>query len=103
MSETDISTRAKYYERVNFTVDCIENQYDPETDELSELVFESVNNANIIMYFVYNTHILQKSDNEPSDWKHLVEKDSHWKEVIQAMAFDVFTEDIWEELYNRGY
>lgn len=103
MSDTDISTREKYYDYVNFTVECIINEYkDYPESEISELVFSHVDNAKIIMYYSYNMDILQNSYNDPEEWKHFVGENENYKEVIQAMAFDVFRQDVWEKLNDKN-
>jgi len=101
MSETDISTREKYYNYVSFTVDCIEEEYDPVSHELNELVWESVDSSKIVLYYSYNMDILQNSDKEPQEWKHLAGETDNHKEIILAMAFDVFRQDVWEETRDR--
>lgn len=101
MSQTDISTKEKYYNYVNYTVDVMEEEYDLENDNLTELVFHEANNSHIIIYTSYNLDILQNSNREPEKWDQT--EDTGWSEVIQSMAFDVFRLDLWEELRNRGY
>jgi len=102
MSQTDISTVAKYYDYVNFTVDCIIDEYQkyPKTD-MSELVFESTDNADIIIYSSHNMDILQNSRKQPQEWKHMISDSDNWQKVIQIMAFDIFRQDLWDEIYNR--
>ena len=99
MSQTDISTKAKYYDYVNFTVECIINEYQEYPDsEITDLVFESVDSSDIIIYYNYNMDILQNSNELPTEWKHMVDKSDSWQKVIQVMAFDVFRQDVWNKL-----
>lgn len=102
MYQTDISTKAKYYDYVDHTVHCIltEKGNYPES-EISELVFESVDSANIIIYTNYHMDILQNSNQEPQEWKHMVSENDSWQKVIQAMAFDVFRQDVWNKLHEK--
>jgi len=99
MTETDISTKEKYYNYVNSTVESIIEEYENEYP-LSEAVFDSVDSSNIVMYYSYNMDILQNSDNEPQEWKHFVSDNDYYKEVIQAMAFTVFRQDVWDKLHD---
>ena len=103
MSQTDISTKEKYYNYVNYTVDVMEEEYDLENEDLTEMVFREANHADIIIYNSYNMDILQNSNNEPIGWKYHVHDDAEWYVVIQAMSLDVFRQDLREELRNRGY
>ena len=102
MTETDVSTKEKYYEYVNFTVDCIIEEYEEyQQEDINELVFENVDSADIIIYTNYNIDVLKNSNYEPQEWKHLVSESDSWQSVIQAMAFDVFKQDVYIELHDR--
>jgi hypothetical protein len=92
----------EYYKEVNSIVDAIEYEYNEYPDsELSELVFESVDSSQLIIYTSYHLDILQYSRNEPSEWKHLVGESDGYRQVIQAMAYDVLRMDVWEEINER--
>ena len=102
MNETDISSKEKYYEHVNFLVDCIEKEHNEYLEnDLHGIVFETVDSSEIMIYNGYHMDILQNSNNDPQEWKHLVNESDHWEKVISAMAFDVLRSDIWEEINNR--
>lgn len=101
MSQTDISTKEKYYNYVNYTVDVMEEEYDLENENIPDLVFHEANNADIIIYSNYRMDILQNSNKEPERWDRT--DGAEWWEVIGSMAFDVFRRDIQHEIVDRGY
>ena len=103
MSETDISTTAKYYDYVNFTVDCIiEEIKEKDVQYIDDLVFQHIDSADIMIYNGYELDILENSRNEPEEWKHMVSECDYWREVLNAMAFTVFQQDIYEKLNEKG-
>jgi len=99
---SEINSTEEYYDEIKFLVDCIQEEYNeyPES-ELSELVFETVDSSQMVIYNTYHLDILQYSRNEPQEWKHLVSENDGYKAVIQAMAFDVLRIDVWEEVNVR--
>jgi len=101
MSQTDISTKEKYYEYVNYIVDVMEEEYDLENEDLTELVFREVDSAHIILYSNYHMDILHNSMKGAERWNR--RRDAEWRDVIQSMAFDILRQDIWQELRNRDY
>jgi len=102
MNETDISSKEKYYNHVNFLVDCIEKEYNEYLEnDLHDIIFETVDSSEIMIYNGYHMDILQNSNNEPQEWKHLVDESDHWQKVISAMAYDVLRSDVWEEINER--
>jgi hypothetical protein len=47
--------------------------------------------------------ILDHSENEPEDWEVYAEGKDDWEEVVQAMAYTVIVQDIYDELESQGY
>lgn len=102
MQAKEIETRKDYQQYINETVEIILGEYEFEDNsELNEIVFETVDGSQLIIYTDYNLTVLENSYNEPEEWKHLVDESDSYREVIQAMAFDVFRQDLWEEIRNR--
>lgn len=103
MSQTDISTTAKYYDYVNFTVDCIiEELKEEDVQDVQYLIHEHLDSADIMIHYGHDMDILQNSRNEPEEWKHMVNEDEGWRQVINTMAYTVFRQDVYEELEERG-
>lgn len=73
-------------------------------DALTEAVFEATDE-----YLAYRTDaqdcmkILDQSRNEPQEWQHFAEGKNDWQEVIQAMAFTVTRQDLFDALEDEGY
>jgi len=98
--------REYYYNTIEIIVDEIEDAVAdlPEAEQhdvLVERVWESVDSSELIIYFSHNIHVLDVSDNEPHEWKHLVTGRDDYRKVIQAMAYNVMEQDIWDELRGR--
>jgi len=98
--------REYYYDLIEIIVDEIENEIEdlPEAEQhdvLVERVWESVDGSEFIIYYSYNLPVLNISDNEPHEWKHLVYDGSGYKEVLQAMAYKVMEQDVWDEIRDR--
>ena len=55
-----------------------------------------------MIYNGYELDILENSHNEPEEWKHMVSECDYWREVLNAMAFTVFRQDIYEKLKEKG-
>lgn len=89
-------------DRIELSADVIADEYDPDTDELSEWVFREADT------FVAGASVddclalLEQSSNGPEEWCHFVGDGDSWREVIRAMAFSAFRVDLWRELRDRG-
>jgi len=103
MSQTDISTTAKYYDYVNFTVDCIIEELEEEdVQDVQYLIHESIDSADIMIHYGHSMNILQNSRNEPKQWEHMVNENEGWRQVINTMAYTVFRQDMYKKLEERG-
>jgi hypothetical protein len=101
MRENTISYQ-EYREQLSLMADRIVNeQSDADSRPLSESVFSAVDQHKWVMYYSYNTQVLEQSSSEPTEWEHLAGDSANWKELIQAMAFDVLRQDLWAELRDR--
>lgn len=102
-SASDEMTYGDYREEIEFIADMIEERHseDPVAFEESEAVHEEVDSHQWIIYTAYHLDILQHSDEEPQEWKHLVADGDSWRDVIQALAFDAMRNDVWEDLDDR--
>lgn len=96
----DNISRAEYQSGIEQIVDIIEDEAETE-DDINELVFDSVDSHQWIIYTSYHLDVLRHSDG-PEEWKHLVGDGDDWRDVIQAMAFDAMRTDVWEEIGTRG-
>ena len=95
-----------YYDSIETIVDEIEREVEdlPEAEQhdvLVERVWESVDGSEFIIYFSYNIPVLNISTNEPHEWKHLVADGDDYREVLQAMAYKVMEQDVWDEIRER--
>jgi len=97
-----LSDREEYFEHVEFCVDVIEERLeeDPQA-EISELIWEELDSSQYLIYYGYNLHVLNHSNNEPGEWKHLVSDSDGFREVIHALAYATMEQDLWEEVRNR--
>lgn len=75
-----------------------EEEYD---QAIQDAVFQEVDSAHCIIYYSYNTDVLDHAKNEPEEWNIHVTEDSSWKEVIQAMAFSALRMDVYEEVQRQ--
>ena len=100
-----LSDREEYYNHIEVAVDSIEEERKGVPEEslrpLSEEIWQSVDSSKYIIYYDYNIHVLRFSNNEPHDWKHLIADDDSWRDIIQAMAYRVMEQDLWDEVQNR--
>lgn len=103
MHAEDIESYRDYRQYVEQAVDYLLESFEEDADEgdLSELVFEAADSDRIIMFYSNNLKVLDHSENEPEEWKHMVGEDEGYRRVLQIMAFDVFRQDLWEELDRR--
>jgi len=91
----------KYYDSVELAVDCIEERLNDDSEVLPELVWEELDSSEYIIYYSKNMIVLQESDNEPGEWKHLVGDDAGWRDVIQTLAYSTMEQDLWDEIRER--
>lgn len=98
MSDNEISYQ-EHWDEIESIANIIEDQYDPDSDELSEIVFNSVDSHQWIMYHGYPVQILQYT--EPDDWTHFVNDSSDYRDVLSAMAFSAMRKDVWGEIRER--
>ena len=80
-------------------IEAVEN-YDAE---VADAVFEETDSTQWVIYTDKNLKVLQFSSHQPQEWKHLVANGDSWQQVVQAMAFDVFRQDVWGELDRRDF
>jgi hypothetical protein len=97
----DKPTRQDYRNSIETMADVIEDEYDMGYDELSEMVWENVDSSSWVIYTDKNILALEYGNNQPEEWKHLVGDNSSWQEVVQAMAFRVVEQDLYDELQRR--
>lgn len=103
MKAKEVNSWKDYQQYVEEMADCCENEL--EGDDIQDTYHYldmQVDSDRMIMYYSNNMKVLQYSNNEPSEWKHLVSESDYWKDVIQAMAYDVMRMDLYEELRDRG-
>jgi hypothetical protein len=101
MSDDDNITYREYQNEIESLADTVEDENQEREDvELGQLVFETIDGHQWIIYHGYPLQVLQHTD--PEEWKHYVGDDSDHREVLQAMAYSAMRKDLWEELYDRG-
>ena len=99
---TNMTTEySEYRDSIKMICDVIENRVE-EQNHISALVSQEVDNSQWIIYYSKNLDVLQLSSNEPEEFKHLIADDSSWREVIQAMAYRVMEQDVYDELRERN-
>jgi len=100
MSENDL-TRQEYNDEITNLAEIIEQESQEYDQETHDMVWETVDSHQWIIYTAYHLDILKQSDSEPQEWKHMVDESDSWKDVIQVMAFRVMEQDLYEELQER--
>jgi hypothetical protein len=75
---------------------CVKESNDD--DELSDIVFESVESSEITFKTNLALDALRHSHNGPQEWQHLVRDGDSWQEVVRALAFDAVRTDVWDEI-----
>lgn len=96
------SDREEYYESIEMAADVIEQRLeDDPAAEAIDLVWREVDSSEWIIYYDKNMTVLQVSDNEPNEWKHLVSDTDNYREVLQAMAYKTMEQDLYDELRER--
>ena len=102
VTANEVNDFRTYRQYIKELVDCIVHEYEEyDSVDIHEQIWTTVDSSQIIMYYSNNLKVLEYSDNEPEEWKHLVDDTSYWKDVIQAMAYDVMKIDLYEELQDR--
>lgn len=95
MSDENSIGRREYRESIKTSAEEIASEAEDEMD-VTEMVETTVDADSWIIHYGYNTDVLEVSDNEPEEWKHMISDGTYWKEVIQAMAYDVMRQDLHE-------
>lgn len=102
MKAKDVNNRSEYLQYVSEIVDILESEYDLSNDNNPHsTIHHMIDSDRMVMYFSNYMTVLQYSPNEPQEWKHLVGESDQWREVMQTMAYDVFRQDVWEEINSR--
>jgi len=98
----NLTDRKKYWMAIETMAGVVEEELKrDDIVEAADLVFESVDSSEYVMYYDKNLDALQYSDNEPVEFKHLFSDGDSWREVIQAMAFQVVKYDVYQKLQER--
>jgi hypothetical protein len=96
MNDNDISYR-DYRNEVEQTAEIILDKFEENDDysDISEVIFESVDTHQWMIYDSYSLDVLRHSDEGPQEWSAFVEDDEtdHLK-VLNAMAFTAFRADV---------
>lgn len=98
MSNDKIS-REEYRDTVKYDAEAIlEECEEYDNVNLQEQINVTVENHQWLIYNGYQTDILDASDTEPFDWKHRIDDDSSYYDVLRAMAYSVLRQDIAEKV-----
>jgi len=105
MSPT-IDSQDDYAERIAEIADAIEEKREwcarnDEPFDIYGTAIHEVETSGIVTMTKASLAALQHSRNNPEEWKHLVNESTEYHEVIQAMAYDVIKQDVFEELHDR--
>lgn len=102
MTKDRIESYEEYRDYVENAVDALVDEVENYDDyELQEAVFDTVDSNWLIIYYSNNLDVLRFSDNDPMEWRHMVDSNADYREVIQTMAFDVLRQDVWDEIDRR--
>lgn len=94
----DNITREEYNESITTNAEAILEEYEEWDSDLQEDIVLTAENHEWIIYSGYQTDILDASDTEPFDWKHRIDDDSSYRDVLRAMAYSVLRQDIAEKV-----
>jgi len=97
-----MSDEYDHTDSIGTSADVIADEYNPDVDELPELVFEEADQSIYTMSADRCLSLLRQSPNGPQEWSHLVGDADGWRDVIRAMAFSAYRVDLWDELRDRG-
>lgn len=112
MSDDDMTTAA-YRAEITSTAETIIEEVHTHgggafgTDEfeetLTEVIWETADSHQWIIYSGYHLDILQHSESDPDDWLDYVDPDreNDHRHVLQAMAFTAFYRDLSHETFRR--
>ena len=112
MSDSDI-TAAQYRDEINGLADHIIDEIlewgdcpidsDRFENEVSEEVWITADAHQWMIYYSYHMDVLQASDRDPEEWQNYVDlrESPGYREVIQAMAFDVFYHDLYRAAFDE--
>jgi len=97
------ATHDEYRTAVEVAADAVIEAVEKDDAEITDAVFEEADSTQWVIYTDKNLKALQFSSKQPEEWKHLVADGDSWQNVVQAMAFDVFRQDVCEELDRREF
>jgi hypothetical protein len=72
-------------------------------EELDREVWETADGHQWMIYTGYHMDVLRHADHEPEEWENYVNlrESPSYRDVIQAMAFDVFYRDLYRAAFNQ--
>lgn len=100
MSDDDL-TREEYYAGINLIADVIEEAMEDGATDIHELIWQEIDSHEWVIYYSNNLDVLQVSTSEPGEWKHYVDDDAGYKEVLQVLAYATMEADVQDELRDR--
>jgi hypothetical protein len=90
----------EYRERVDMLAGVIVEEYDEADDpDVHGLVHQSVDSSRLITHTPAIT--LRYYDNEPDQFRHLIDDGDNFRRHLQALAFAALRSDVYEELRKR--
>ncbi|UBF22787.1 hypothetical protein M1M38_gp094 [Halorubrum tailed virus 27] len=112
MSENDM-TAAEYSEEIDSMAAIILDETieyadaeigsDSFEEELDREIWETADSHSWMIYTGYHMDVLRHADNEPTEWYNFVDlgETPGYRDVIQAMAFDVFYADLYGATFDK--
>lgn len=112
MSENDM-TAAEYRDEIDNLANILIDEaidYSPyEIDQtlfeedLIEDVWETADGHQWMIYYSYHMDVLRHAEADPDEWQNYVDlrESPSYRDVIQAMAFDVFQADLYRATFEE--
>lgn len=70
-----------------------------DEDDLHDSVWEAIDGSEYVIYTSKNLDALKKSRSDPGELtRSAIMENEDWRDVLQAMAFDVMRKDVMEEV-----
>ena len=91
----------EYRERVGMFAGAIAAEFERSDDpDVHEHVHQMVDSARLVTHTPAIT--LRYYDNEPGEFRHLIDDGDNFRRHLQALAFAALRADVYEELRERG-
>lgn len=100
--DPDLDSTEEYFRRIEMMADSVEEGVDTFDQNVADAVWEEVDASRMVIYTHECLAVLHYAQTQPEEWRHLAGDSDEWEKIIQAMAFDIIRNDLWEEVHRRN-